>query len=165
AWRRARRRGDGAAVTAPRVVVTGSEGFVGRHLRAALVRRGVEVVGVGRPGSGAEVEVDLAAADLDVESEVRRIGPVDGVIWLAATITRGSSVGPEARDNVEVIALRAVEWMEAAHALGGPPGRPAPHFVFCSTLKVYGPSSVRIDPQRATPRPDPWSYGCAKLLG
>lgn len=142
-----------------RVVVTGSQGFVGRHLRAALALRGVEVVGVGRPGSGAEVEVDLARRDLDVAQLVGAIGPVDGVVDMAAIISRGSSVDAAARDNLHVIATRAVEWMEATHALS-----PGAHFTFCSSLKMYGPADGPIDPEHPPQEPDPWSYGCAKAL-
>jgi UDP-glucose 4-epimerase len=163
---RAREEGHAAGLVTgrARVVVTGSQGFVGRHLRAALAARGADVIGVGRPGSGAEVEVDLAARELEVEGLVRALGPVDGVVWLAATITRGSSVGPEARENVRVIALRAAEWMEAAHALAARSEATPPHFVLCSSLKMYGPADGPIDPMRPPRRPDPWSYGCAKLL-
>ncbi len=147
-------------MTPRRVVVPGSQGFVGRHLRAALTLRGVETIGIGRPGSGAEIEVDLGARDLDVPGLVASIGPVDGVVYMAATIARGSSVGREARENLEVVATRAVEWLEATQAVS-----PGAHTVYCSSLKMYGAATAQpIDPERPPQEPDAWSYGCAKAL-
>lgn len=44
---------------ARRVLITGSEGHLGRALRAAFVAQGDVVVGVDLPGTGAEFEIDL----------------------------------------------------------------------------------------------------------
>jgi nucleoside-diphosphate-sugar epimerase len=145
---------------AGRIVVTGSEGFVGKHLRQALLARGLEVVGVDRPGTGAEIEQDLASADFDAASLAKRSGNVQGVIYMAATITRGSSVDGFARQNLATIARAAAETFEAFHATS-----PQAHFVYCSTYKTYGPTSAQpIDPERPPQRPDPHSYGSAKSL-
>ena len=142
-----------------RLVVTGSEGFVGKHLRRALALRGVEVLGIDRPGTGAEIELDLAS-ELDAGLLATRVGPVTGVIYMAATITRGSSIDALARRNLTVIAEAAVRLFEAFHH-SSPEGR----FVYCSTYKGYGPSpETLIDPERPPQRPDPHSYGSAKVL-
>jgi nucleoside-diphosphate-sugar epimerase len=142
-----------------RIVVTGSEGFVGKHLRRALLARGCEVIGVDRPGTGAEIERDLSEPDLDAARIAERAGSVAGVIYMAATITRGSSVDAPARANLRAIADAAVEFLEAF-------GRSSPgsHFVYCSTYKTYGPAEAAIDPERPPQRPDPHSYGSAKSL-
>ncbi|RYE91955.1 MAG: glycosyltransferase, partial [Myxococcales bacterium] len=58
-----------------RVIVTGSEGFVGRHLRAALRARCCQVRGLDRPGTGAEVECDLSDPALDPAALARALGP------------------------------------------------------------------------------------------
>ena len=42
-----------------RVLITGSEGHLGRALRAAFVAQGDEVIGVDMKGTGAEIETDL----------------------------------------------------------------------------------------------------------
>ncbi len=142
-----------------RIVVTGSQGFVGKHLRRALLARDCEVIGIDRPGTGAEIEQDLSAAFSATEL-ARRVGPVDGIIYMAATITRGSSVDHIARANLQAIAVAPVEMREAWHTLHG-----STHFVYCSTYKTYGPpESLPIDPQRPPQRPDPHSYGSAKIL-
>ncbi len=145
---------------ARRVLVTGSQGFVGKHLRRALVARGLEVVGVDRPGTGAEVEVDLSDPRWDAAEAAARLGPVEGIVYMAATITRGSSVDATARANLQAIVDAAVRMMEAFHAAHGPT-----HFVYCSTYKTYGPPGEGlIDPNRPPQRPDPHSYGSAKSL-
>mgnify|MGYP000993134023 CR=1 FL=1 len=143
-----------------RILVTGSQGFVGRHLRAALDARGIACVGVDRPGTGAEFERDLSAPDLDVDDLVARAGAIDHVIYMAATITRGSSVDALARDNLRAIADAPVRLMEAFAARAS-----APHLVYCSTYKSYGPArTLPIDPMRPPQDPDPHSYGSAKSL-
>jgi UDP-glucose 4-epimerase len=145
----------------PRIVVSGSEGFVGKHLRRALQCRGCEVIGIDRPGTGAELEFDLGDSGLDLREVARRCGEVQGVIAMAATITRGSSVDEAARANLRVIADSTVLLFEAvAEACS------AAHFVMCSTYKSYGPADAErpIDPQQPPQRPDPHSYGSAKAL-
>lgn len=143
-----------------RILVTGSQGFVGKHLRRALVERGCAVIGVDRPGTGAEVEQNLSDPAFSARALAERAGPVDGVIYMAATITRGSSVDGMARDNLRAIASAAVDTFEAFHDVHGPT-----HFVYCSTYKGYGPPErLPIDPVRPPQRPDPHSYGSAKAL-
>ena len=142
------------------VLVTGSQGFVGNQLRAALRARDVDVLGVDLPNSGAEEGLDLSRPDLDAEALARRTGPVHGIIHLAARITRGSSVDEPARANLVTIAESPVRLWEAYHQVHGPT-----HLVFCSTFKTYGPAPDQlIDPARPPQRPDPHSYGSAKAL-
>lgn len=144
-----------------RVVVTGSQGFVGKHLRAALLARKCEIIGVDRPGTGAEIEVDLSGPAFDPVALAKQAGHIDGIIYMAATITRGSSVDGLARDNLRAIADAHVRlWESFADAQGN-----APHYVYCSTYKSYGPpASLPIDPLLPPQRPDPHSYGSAKAL-
>lgn len=143
------------------VVVTGSEGFVGRHLRRALEARGCAVIGVDKPGTGAEIEQDLSDPNLDAAALATRCGDAEvrGVIYMAATITRGSSVDAQARANLRAIAEAGVTLFEAFTARD-----PRTHYVYCSTYKTYGPGPNPIDPELPPQRPDPHSYGCAKSL-
>lgn len=144
-----------------RVLVTGSEGFVGRHLAHAIAARGAEQVGADLPGTGADIEVDLSDASFDPDALIDRAGPVDAVIGMAATITRGSSVDALARRNLRLIAEAPVRLMEAYAARGEPP-----HLVTCSTFKMYGPprDEAPVDPGDPPQAPDPHSYGSAKFL-
>jgi nucleoside-diphosphate-sugar epimerase len=143
-----------------RIVVSGSQGFVGKHLRRALVARGVEVLGLDVPGSGAELEHDLGAEAFDADALADRVGRVFGVIYMAARITRGSSVDAPARSNLRAIAEAPVRLLEAFQRIDS-----STHFVYCSTYKSYGPASEQpIDPLKPPQRPDPHSYGSAKAL-
>lgn len=143
-----------------RILVTGSEGFLGKHLRHALRARGCIVLGIDRPGTGAEHEIDLSDPSLSAAQLAEQIGPVEGIIYLAANILRTSSVDDAARRNLQTIAAAAVDLMDAWNARHG-----LTHFVYCSTFKTYGPAlQLPIDPERPPQRPDPFSYGSAKLL-
>ncbi len=71
-----------------RVLVTGSGGYVGRHVVTALLDRGHEVIATVRPGSRSDVDAraTVIAADLlDPAFDVRTLAdtPVDGVVHLA----------------------------------------------------------------------------------
>ncbi len=143
-----------------RILVTGSQGFVGKHVRAALTDRGITTLGVDFPDTGAELGVDLGSPHFDAQDLARRAGPVDGIIYMAARITRGSSVDAGARANLRAISDAPVRLWEAFGAEHGPT-----HFVYCSTYKGYGPPEHQpIDPARPPQRPDPHSYGSAKAL-
>jgi nucleoside-diphosphate-sugar epimerase len=143
-----------------RVVVSGSQGFVGKHLRRAFRARGVEVLGLDMPGSGAELEHDLGDDAFDAQALAERVGAVDGIVYMAARITRGSSVDAAARRNLRAIAEAPVRLLEAFHERHG-----STHLVYCSTYKSYGPAEHQpIDPLRPPQRPDPHSYGSAKAL-
>lgn len=145
-----------------RVVVTGSQGFVGRHLRKSLARRGAVTIGVDRPGTGAEIEVDLSLPELDPDAVWEKVGgKVEAVIYMAANITRTSSVDAAARSNLRLIAEAQVRLVEAGHARGL-----CSHVVDCSTFKIFGPQRQPEGIVAATHprRPDPYSYGSAKAL-
>ena len=143
-----------------RILVTGSQGFVGKHVRAALTARAIATVGVDLPGSGAEHGVDLGSEAFDAEALAEAAGPVDGIIYMAARITRGSSVDAAARANLRAISESPARLWEAYQARHG-----ETHLVYCSTYKGYGPPEQQpIDPARPPQRPDPHSYGSAKAL-
>lgn len=150
---------DGREMSA-KVLVTGSEGFVGRHLRRALVARGAQVIGVDLEGRGAELSRNLAESNFSAEELAETVGAVDGIVHLAARITRGSSVDANARQNLRAIAEVPVRLMEAFSARHG-----STHLVFCSSIKVYGPQgSAPIAPELSPLRPEAHSYGSAKAL-
>ena len=145
-----------------RVLVTGSQGFVGRHLSRAMQLAGIEQLRVDLPGTGADIEVDLGDSGFDARRFVQEAGDVQAVIWMAAKITRGSSVDADARRNLRTIAEAPARVMDAFAARGGP----LPHLVLCSTFKMYGPPAddSPVDPADPPQSPDPHSYGSAKFL-
>ncbi len=146
---------------ASRIIVTGSEGFVGRQLRASLIERGCDVVGVDVRGRGADIALDLADAEFSADDLAERVGPVGGIVHLAARISRGSSVDIDARRNLRAIAEVPVRLLEAWNQRHG-----FTHLVFCSTIKVYGHQPQQpIEPTTSPLHPDAYCYGSAKALG
>jgi len=144
-----------------RLLVTGSQGFVGRHVRALCKKRGVEHIGVDRPGTGAEIEVDLASPAFDPVAVWDKAGKVTSVVYMAANITRTSSVDAKARSNLRLIAEAPPRLIEEGHLRGL-----CSHIVDCSTYKLYGPQKQpQIVAATHPRRPDPYSYGSAKALG
>src|SRR5262249_46720096 len=78
-----------------RALVTGANGFLGRHVVAALVARGIEVRAMIRPATRVEAlgwpaSVEIFRADLRASRElVRAFGGVDVLLHLAAVVSGG----------------------------------------------------------------------------
>lgn len=120
-----------------RVLVTGSEGFVGSHLLPALVDRGHDAVGTSRDGSSGE-RLDLPD-DHATEALVAEHRP-EAVIHLAAIShvpTAAADPGGTWRTNVEGVRCvhRALERL-----------RPDAALLFVSTGAVYGPAEPEEGP-------------------
>lgn len=66
-----------------RVAITGSEGLIGRHLRAALAERKIEVVRIDHalPPSSGRIDLSVPGASVDLE---KLFGNCDGVVHLGA---------------------------------------------------------------------------------
>lgn len=76
-----------------RVLVTGSHGFVGSHLRRLLQERGVQVIGLGRSARIPDSGEDYIVADLEKRGEtVAAISEVvpDAIVHLAGDTGRGT---------------------------------------------------------------------------
>lgn len=86
-----------------RVLVTGSHGFVGQHLRRVLHERGMSVIGLGRTPRVAPQGEDYVAADLrerdDALRAVRESSP-DLVFHLAGDTGRANPASETLRTNV-----------------------------------------------------------------
>jgi nucleoside-diphosphate-sugar epimerase len=144
-----------------RIFVTGSRGFVGLQLGALLAERGCDVIGLDLPGRGSDVECDLSDPSLDVNALAEQVGPVSGLIHLAAHILRGSSVDARARSNLRAIADAPVRLTEAFQRHNR-----EMRVVYCSSIKTYG-RQVKLPaaPEASPLRPDAFCYGSAKALG
>lgn len=120
-----------AGGTAFRVVVTGADGFVGRHLTAALAGSGYEVVPCGRPKVGApEAGADIADRAAVLEWFARHPAP-DVVVHLAAIAHNKAGKGDPG-------VYERVNHRGAAHVLEAARRSGARRFVFLSTASVYG---------------------------
>ncbi len=119
------------------VVVTGSSGFIGRHLAAALANRGHVVVGIDRrPGErlpeGGEIVADLHDSDEVLETALRE---ATAVFHLAGC--------PGVRDHAPDVAHR--RWHDNVLATERVLAAVPPHtpLVVTSSSSVYGGASGR----------------------
>jgi 2-alkyl-3-oxoalkanoate reductase len=120
-----------------RALVTGANGFLGRHVVAALLARGLEVRALVRPAARLEefgwpYSVEVFRADLRTSRELpRAFEGVDVVLHLAAVV----SGGEDAQFAGTVVGTeRLLDAMAAS---------PCRRLVLCSSFSVYNYSSVR----------------------
>ena len=119
-----------------RALVTGANGFLGRHVIAALLARGIEVRAVVRPTAGLEAlgwpsSVEVFRADLRTSRDLgRAFEGVDVLLHLAAVL----SGGEEAHFAGTVIGTeRLLEAMSASTCR---------RLVLCSSFTIYDYSSI-----------------------
>ena len=136
-----------------RILITGSEGLIGRALRAALEGRGAEVVGLDLLGTGRE------HGDVRSLQRVRdALGGCDGVVHLAAVsrVLWGEH-DPEGCWNTNVGGLRNV--LQALDER-----RQRPWLLFASSREVYG-QPRRLPATEDTPLLPVNVYGRSKVEG
>jgi GDP-4-dehydro-6-deoxy-D-mannose reductase len=126
-----------------RILVTGSHGFVGTHLRAALRGPGVEVTGAGigsvEPGEGETCrELDLRDA-----AAVRALvhDTVPDVVYHLAAVAGHGAAAEAAREAVDVNVLGTRNLMDALAERGG-----AVRVVHMGSSAQYGAIPARCDP-------------------
>lgn len=137
-----------------RVLVTGSEGFIGQHFVAALLNRGHEVMGLDRQGpQKGSAGVEAVTADLLEASALEEcVFNVDCVFHLAASRADwGLSREEYFRDNVT--ATR--ELLKAGRNTG------VQRWIFFSTVGVLGPSAEPLD--ETAPYAPVVDYGASKV--
>ncbi|NKM91092.1 NAD-dependent epimerase/dehydratase family protein [Rhizobium leguminosarum] len=129
---------------APRLIITGSTGYIGVRLVAMARERGFDVVELGRrPGAKWRIGDEPAASDLE--------GAI-GLVHLA----HSWATPPEAAEEENVNISGTLKLAEAAKAAG------VPHFVFASStssrkeaLNVYGRTKFRIEEHLAASKAAP----------
>src|SRR5437773_2743613 len=140
---------------ARRVAVTGATGFIGRHLVADLVNRGVDVRAIVRPRSAhaAPRGAAIVQADLDAAALSAAFAGVDAVVHLAAVV---ATTREHEYVTVNVGGTRAVA--AAALAAGA-------RLIYVSSLAAAG-SAPPGAPRREEDPPQPLTpYGHSKLEG
>lgn len=122
-----------------KVLVTGINGFVGQHVAHELIQAGIDVVGIGGPGSAAAHDkvTDYLSLDLTKAEEAARIDftGIDGVIHLAGL----AAVGPSFDKPVEYVNTNVgiqTNLFEAALAQDT-----KPRFLIVSTGALYDASA------------------------
>ncbi|MDA8217503.1 MAG: NAD-dependent epimerase/dehydratase family protein [Dehalococcoidales bacterium] len=135
-----------------RVVVTGASGFIGRHVVAALVETGAEVVALSRRRPVAGVAEWHAVDILGPEARKAAAG-AEAIVHLAGLSDASFSREDPFRYS-QVNAQGTVNMLEAARAAGA-------FFVLASSQRIYEPGPLALA-EDAPKRPaDP--YGFSKL--
>lgn len=148
-----------------KVLVTGANGFAGRHLLAELARRGISAVATGYESAGGVKPGDAVARgsmrplDLRDQEQVRRfIAEVepDAVVHLAAQSSAGASFAAP-RETFEVNVLGTWSLLAALRDEA-----PAARLLAITSADLYGPSAPEL-PHRETAPMNPRSpYGASK---
>lgn len=119
------------------VLVTGSDGFVGKHLSNELRSHGFRVTGVDRNGDKSNPKDNYQSLDLTKPNDVRKIdfNKIDSVIHLAGL----AAVGPSFDDPMKYIATNVgieVNLFEAALKQNS-----KPKFLIVSSGSLYAPDA------------------------
>ncbi|MES2123657.1 MAG: NAD-dependent epimerase/dehydratase family protein [Gemmatimonadota bacterium] len=150
-----------------RLLVTGADGFVGRHLVRAARRAGRSVVASVLPGADPPTEwadpaggsvVDVTFADLTSDGDVRRLAQIDAdqVVHLAA-MASGAAARRDPEGAMRVNSAGLAGFIGALRDTGRPL-----RFLFVSTAEVYGAGHTGPIAETATPHPVS-PYGASKL--
>ena len=132
-----------------RVLVTGSEGFLGRHVCRALKARGHDVVGLDT-APGAEVVADI--------TKVLPLMKLDAIVHLAALAAPNlCTANPESAFSVNVLGTQQV--LRLALESG------ARKFVFSSSAHVYGVGPKYLPTDEYHPLFLQNTYTTTKILG
>lgn len=140
--------------------ITGINGFIGRHLAAALAHGGDAVAGIGfadpEPPPVREVEIGAVEAT-GLDRLLRRTGPPAVLYHLAGGSSVAASVSDPAEDHRRTVAAtgQLLDWLRRRS--------PATRLVLVSSAAVYGadhPGAIREDAVLTPMSP----YGRHKLL-
>ncbi|GAA2506279.1 NAD-dependent epimerase/dehydratase family protein [Winogradskya humida] len=133
------------------VLVTGGAGFIGSHLCAELVSRGVKVsvlddLSTGRLENIIDLPVTIHIASVtDVPAVEKAVAGVDAIVHLAAVASVPQSIEEPMRTH-EVNVNGTLNVLEAARAVGA-------HVVVASSAAVYGNQSESVNAESTPPQP------------
>ena len=138
-----------------RIAVTGSSGFIGRHVMAALAARGDEVVPVRRPFDAATLAVALRGADAVVHL-AGIVSTVHERDFFAANVDGARAVALAARDA----GIRLVHISSLAAAGPAPASAPRSEDDPASPINAYGRS--KLEGERAIAAIDGLQWTCLR---
>ena len=142
-----------------KVLVTGANGFVGRHLIGALFAGGHEVIGTDTSGDGMPAGVRAVIGDLG-DAMLRReaiAGGCDAVVHLATVPGGAAEADPAASRRINIDAM--YDLIEEAGA-----ARPGVRFVYASSIAVYGDPLPPAGVDDTTPLSPRMIYGGHKAM-
>jgi GDP-4-dehydro-6-deoxy-D-mannose reductase len=139
-----------------RVLVTGADGFVGRHLVAHLIEAGDEVV----EAVGPHVAAAGSAAPLDIRDRAAVAALIDRVqpeaIYHLAAVAYGPDAGADPRGALDITVGGTINVLEAASR-----GTASPTVLVPGSSEVYGSPQVDVISE-ATPIRPVNLYGATK---
>lgn len=138
------------------VLVTGANGFLGRHVVPALLEQGYEVRTLGRSES---TNPDLRHYRTDLANGVpeEAMRGVDAVVHLASDVSIARSIA-DPSGNITTNLAMALAVLKACGA-----SKNKPLLVFLSTDRVYGKGRGRVTEQSPTFPIEP--YTASKIMG
>jgi nucleoside-diphosphate-sugar epimerase len=144
------------------VVVTGANGFIGRHLCRSLVEKGIAVRGMTRSSAGIGVpgvESAVVSDILDREAVKAALAGAGTVVHLAARVHANPEGRGDPGSECRRINVDGTELLLDEAAAAGATG-----FVFISSVKAVAGSSDRMLTDETPPQPVD-AYGESKLEG
>jgi GDP-4-dehydro-6-deoxy-D-mannose reductase len=146
-----------------RVVVTGGNGFVGRHLVTILRERGDDVIVAGRRHDGIGVDYALDLGDDDnVRGLIESTRP--GVIYHLAAVAFVPDATHDPMGTYETNIMGTARLFEAVRTVYRDSA--PPRCIFVSSAEVYGTRAPDDYPLRETLAPRPATpYAASKLAG
>ena len=146
-----------------RALVTGGNGFVGRHLVALLRQRGYEVVAAGRASESGPVDVELELNDAQsVRAMLDTVRPQTIYHLAAVAFVPEATSDPLAAYETNVMGTaRLFDAVRELWKDGAPP-----RCLFAGSAEVYGNREPRDYPLRETLAPHPATpYAASKVAG
>jgi GDP-4-dehydro-6-deoxy-D-mannose reductase len=144
-----------------RVLVTGGNGFVGKHVCAALRARGDEAIAAGRQHDAHDVDFPLALCDLANVRGVLEASRADVVMHLAAQ----AFVPTAMRDPLATYDVNVMGTARLYEAIRLSESKPR-LVLFVSSAEVYGAREAEDYPLREDMVPRPAGpYAASKLAG
>ena len=141
------------------IVVTGGEGFIGRHVRSALLAAGDDVISLDRRSTsqlvgGLSYECDLTDAQRLQQILASAPRPISAIAHLASTLRTASEKDPKKATEVNILGTLNV--LEAVRILG------VARVVFSSSISIYGSKGAQDDISEADLTAPEDMYGAAK---
>ncbi len=145
-----------------RVLVTGGNGFAGRHLVAALRARGDQVIVASRTRDGSDVDFPLALHDPDNVRTVVELARPQLIFHLAAV----AFVPDATHDPIGAYDINVLGTARLFEAVRTVCTGQKPRCVYVSSAEVYGERGYGEYPLRETLAPRPATpYAASKLAG
>jgi UDP-glucose 4-epimerase len=141
------------------IVVTGGEGFIGRHVRSALLAAGKDVISLDRRNvnpwvGGLSYECDLTEAQRLEQVFASALRPVSPIAHLASTLRTASQKDPKRATEANILGTLNV--LEAARIFE------VARVVFASSAAIYGSKAAQDDISEADSATPEDLYGAAK---